>query len=124
MGWSTWRQSAVWPALRLPWASQAPAPPLVPWKTCTKRTPLSTSRRAARHCWPNVFVTSWSRPYSLAGRFGLGVELQHLGHGRLHAEGELVALDAGAQAGSSGYWTAASRLSLPTSSNSASCSSW
>ena len=30
-------------------ASQSPAPPLQPWKICTKRTPRSTSRRAARH---------------------------------------------------------------------------
>ena len=36
-------------AARRAWASQAPAPPLAPWKICTNRTPRSTSRRAARH---------------------------------------------------------------------------
>ena len=40
----------------------APAPPLEPWKTCTKRTPFSTSRRAVRHSSPNGRVVALSRP--------------------------------------------------------------
>ena len=43
----------------------------------------------------DVFV----EPVGLAGGFGFGFELQHFRDGRLHAEGELVALDAGAKAG-------------------------
>ena len=83
---------------RLPWASQAPAPPLLPWKTCTNRTPRSTSRRAARHC-------SAERP---ASRLVQAVELaaspaspsakcSDLGHRRLHPERQLVRLDPGPQ---------------------------
>ena len=34
-----------------------------PLKFCTKRTPFSTSRRASKHCGPNVAVVLSLRPY-------------------------------------------------------------
>jgi hypothetical protein len=43
------------------WRALLPSPPE---KTCTNRTPRSTSRRAIRHCLPNGSVTFSSRPYS------------------------------------------------------------
>ncbi len=47
----------------------------------------------------------------------LVVQVDDLGHGRLHAEGQLVRLDPGRSAGSSGYLTAERRFNRPRSSN-------
>ena len=83
--------------LEVSWASQAPAPP-VPWKICTNRTPRSTSRRAARQCRPNSREASLVEAVEPMRLRGLGLQMDHLGNGRLHAEGQLVRLDPCARA--------------------------
>ena len=87
IGWSTWADSCRGCCLMPLCASQAPPPP-PPWKTCTKRTPRSTSRRAARHSWPNGRVAGLVQAVELLRRRRLLLQLQRLGHGGLHAESQ------------------------------------
>ena len=65
-------------------------------KTCTKRTPRSTSRRAIRQRLPNS-RSPGRRGRTSPRRRRLPREVERLLGGRLHAGGQLVAGDAGVQ---------------------------
>ncbi len=78
------------------WASQAPPPP-PPWKICTNRTPRSTMRRAARQSRPNGRVAVAIEAVERLRRRPLVVQLEGFGHRGLHAESQLIGLDARAQ---------------------------
>ena len=67
----------------VPWMSQPQS------KSCTKRTPCSTSRRASRQLLANDASPGFA-PYASRTCFGSLRDVHHLGHGHLHAEGQLV----------------------------------
>ena len=92
-GWSALRHGAGSAVTMPPWWSQC----WLPVKTCTKRTPRSTSRRAIRQRVPNSRGRRVVEAVELAGRGGLAREVERLLGGGLHAGGQLVAGDAGRQ---------------------------
>ena len=80
------------------WASQAPAAPS-PWKTWMNRTPAlgqPPGRQELLAERPGHVVVEAVEP---SRGLVLVVETQDFGNGRLHAEGQLVRLDPGAQLG-------------------------
>src|SRR3954447_4048415 len=117
IGWSVSRQRREWPPLRLLCASQAPAPPLLPWKTWMNRTPPPPARRAPGHRGAEGGGAPPAGREALSAE-GAGdvlveaveplrggvllLELHHLGDRGLHPERQLVALDAGPQVGVGG----------------------
>ena len=73
-----------------------------PRKSCTNRTPRSTSRRAIRQRVPYSRVAAWSRPYSSLDVLRLARDVERLLGGGLHRGGQLVAGDARFQVGLAG----------------------
>ena len=92
IGLSTALKFRSWLAFRPLWASQTPAPPAPCW-TWMKRTPRSTKPARGQHLHAEVARRRVVEAVQLLRRLRLVVEVERLGHRRLHAEGELVGLD-------------------------------